>query len=152
MNLIDQLVEFYLEKETTHEKKLSAMESYKYFDKLLNQGSIITVSDGDLLLGYVETWRLSFEQFGRIICGESFSAFHEDILTGQIAYVGDVYIRPEYRNSRVTKMMRNRFFEFNKNCTHFVGEAKRKKSCPVKVFKVKDIHINKEEKEMAYVG
>ncbi len=145
MSIIEQLVSFYLDKETTHETKLSAIESYKYFEKLLSQGSIITVSDGDKLLGYFEAWKISFEQFGRIICHEPFSAYYEDITTGQIAYVGDVYILPEYRNSSVTKLLRDRFFELCADCTHFVGEAKRKRSCPVKVFKRENIKsLNKE--------
>lgn len=149
MSLIEQLVHIYLDKETTHEKKLSAIESWKYFDKLLSQGSIITVSDGDTLLGYLEVWRLSFEQFGRIICHEPFSAVHEDICTGQIAYVGDVYILESHRNSNVTKMLRDRFFELSQECTHFVGEAKRKRSSPVKVFKRENITSLK---EMSHVG
>ncbi len=60
---------------------------------------------------------------------------HENVQNGQIAYVANTYIRPEYRNGRVYKMLRDRFFEFNKECTHFCGIARRKKSAPVKVFK-----------------
>jgi hypothetical protein len=133
-SIITQLNEIYL-LETWHKERLSQIEAWKYHDKLLLQGNIITLSDGDILCGYVEQWRISFEQFGRIICGEPFSAMHENVQNGQIAYVANTYIRPEYRNGRVYKMLRDRFFEFNKECTHFCGIARRKKSAPVKVFK-----------------
>lgn len=139
MTLAEQLTEFYLNYETTHRQKLTREEAIKYHQKLLDLGNIITVSDGDILCGYVEFWRLTFEQFGRIICGEPFSAFNEDVQTGYIAYVGDVYIRPSYRRGSVIKMLRNRFVEANRACTFFVGEAKRKKSAPVKVFRRSEI-------------
>ena len=135
MTLVEQLIDIYYESEWWNEKKLDRQEAWKYHDKLLRMGNIITVQDGDTLCGYGEYWRLSFEQFGRIICGEHFSAFNEDVQTGQIAYVANVYVKPEYRKGTTIKLLRNRFYEINQLCTHFVGEARRKRSEPVKVFK-----------------
>lgn len=145
MSLIEQLVDIYY-LEDWHETRLSRPEAWKYHEAMLNNGNIITVSDGDILAGYVEQWRISYEQFGRIICGEPFSALHENVINGQIAYVANTYIRPEYRNRpEVFRMLRDRFFEFNAECTHFCGIARRKKSAPVKVFKRDQIKsLNKE--------
>ena len=136
MTIVEQLTEIYLNEENWYKnEKMPKEEADKYHWKLLNDGNIITISDGDILCGYVEHWRISFEQFGRIICGESFSGYHENISNGQIAYVANTYIRPEYRNSTTYKMLRDRFLDVNRDCTHFVGEARRKKSAPIKVFK-----------------
>lgn len=140
MSLIEQLVDIYYDKEWWHNERLSRPEAYKYNDKLMSTGNIITCSDGDILCGYVEYWRISYEQFGRILCREPFSAMHEDVQTGQIAYVANTYIRPEYRDSNVYKQLRNRYFEINDQCTHFAGTALRKSSQPIKVFKREKIH------------
>jgi len=135
LNLVDKLTDIYLNHETWHTTKLSKEEADRYHEYLLNNGNILSVSDGDILLGYVEFWRLSYEQFGRVICGEPFSAMHENVINGQIAYVANTYIVPEHRKGNVYKLLRNMFFETNKLCTHFCGEARRKSCAPVKVFK-----------------
>lgn len=109
-------------------------EAYKYHEALIRDGNIITIQDGEFLAGYLEMWRITFCQFGRIICGEPFSATNENILNGQIAYVANTYIYPKYRNTFVAKMLRDRFYEFNKDCTHFCGHAIRKKTGLIKVF------------------
>lgn len=145
MIVVDQLWDFY-EKETWHQTRLTKAEADVYHSTLLDRGNIITVSNVDFLLGYVEYWRLSFEQFGRIVCGEPFSAIHEDVQRGQVAYVANTYIRPEWRSTKVYRLLRDRFFEANRACTHFVGEARRKKSAPIKVFRREDImRFNKVE-------
>lgn len=145
--IVSQLVETYFDpaKEFWHKERMSRIEAWKYHEQLLEQGNIITVSDGDRLAGYCEMWRVDFSQFGRIICGEPFAAVHENILNGQIAYVANTFIQPEYRDGKVARMLRDRFFEFNQDCTHFAGTARRKKSEPVKVFKRDQIKsLNKE--------
>lgn len=139
MTLAEQLTEVYLKYETWHKEKISKEEADKYHARLLSTGNIITVEKEGQLLGYVEFWRLSYEQFGRIIAGEPFSAYCEDVQSGHIAYVANTYILPEYRRGGVYRMLRDRFFEANKHCTHFVGEARRKKSAPVKVFKRSEV-------------
>lgn len=138
--IVDQLTEIYLHEETWHKSKLNKEEADNYHATLLQQGNIITVSENDLLCGYVEFWRLNFEQFGRIICGEPFSALHENVSNGQIAYVANTFIHKQYRHGEVYRMLRDRFFEANKLCTHFVGEARRKKTAPLKIFKRGEIH------------
>lgn len=135
MSIPEQLTYIYLNNENWHKHKLSEEEANLYHDTLLNKGNIIVVRDGEDVTGYVEFWRLSYEQFGRIICGEPFSALHEDVQSGQIAYLANTFIRENYRHGEVTRMLRERFLEANTLCTHFCGNARRKKSEPVKVFK-----------------
>ena len=136
--ILDQLWEFY-EKEEYHKKRISKTEADKYHQHLLDRGNIITVSDGDILCGYVEFWKLNFEQLGRIICGDGFSAYLEDVQTGYIAYCANVYIRPEYRRSHVIRILHDRFYEINECCSYFVGEARSKKFAPLKVTRKEEI-------------
>lgn len=135
MTIVDQLWEFYEKYEDWHKSRLAEAEARVYFTALLERGNIITVADGDRLLGYVEFWRLNYEQFGRIICGEEFSALHEDVSSGNVAYVANTYILPTARRGQVFKMLRDRFFAANRLCTHFIGEARRKNCAPLKVFR-----------------
>ena len=139
MSLAEQITRIYLDEETWHKTKLDEADANAYHKILLRRGNIITVCDADKLLGYCEFWKLNYEQFGRIICGEPFSAIHEDVQTGFIAYVANTFILPEHRQGNVYKMLRDRFFESNEACSFFVGEARRKKSCPIKVFRKEDI-------------
>lgn len=147
--ILTQLWEFY-EQETWHKTRIGREDADLYHAKLLAFGNILTVSEGDILLGYVEFWRINYEQFGRLICGEHFSAYHEDVQSGPIAYVANTFIRPEWRSTSCAKELKRAFFEANSHCTHFVGEARRKKSAPVKVFKREDIMslMNKSFKEI----
>lgn len=144
-SLVSQLTKTYINFEDWHgEEKLSQEEADKYHEKLLGQGSIITVQDGYFLCGYTELWLINYEQFGRIICHERFSAMDEDVVGGNVSYVANVWVHPDYRDKGVLKLMRNRFFDKSKHCKFFVGQALRKKTQPVKVFKVSDIHLKGE--------
>ena len=139
--ITSQLVTWYFDDaiEFWHEKRMSRMEAWKYHEKLLMEGNIITLADGNTLCGYVESLRLSFDQWGRIICGEPFSAYLEDVKSGPIAVCYNTYIRPEYRNTEVYRILRNKFIELNKNCRYFAGEARRKRAGFIKVFKRQEI-------------
>lgn len=146
MTLIEQIVESYFNNEWWSKPKMDRMEAWKYHEVMLARGNIITISDGEKLCGYVEYWRLTYEQWGRIICGEVLSPLDIDLQTGYIAYVASTYILPEYRHTHVYLMLRDRFIEMNKDCAYFVGEARRKRSAPIKVFTRKDIESWVEKK------
>ena len=63
MNLIEQLVEIYHEKEDWHTTKLSKSEAKKYFQKVLDKGLIIYTTDKEgEVVAYCEFWRINFEQ------------------------------------------------------------------------------------------
>lgn len=135
MSLVDQLVQIYQTEENWHEKKLSEADSAIYFESLLKKGRILYSCDTDnYLQGYVESWRISFHNFGRIICGEPFSAVGEDVETGNVCYLANIFIRKPFRKAQAILVLKHLFFRQNFMCTHFVGEARRKKCAPVKVF------------------
>ena len=133
--IVEQLIDIYLSEEWWHEKKLDRTEADKYFSRLLSTGNIITYSLNGELLGYVEVHRLTFEQWGRIVCHAQFSAYLEDVQHGPVAYVANTYIKPEYRRTNVYKILRLGFFKFTYNCEYFVGHALRKKTQPIKVLR-----------------
>jgi len=137
--IIKKLFEIYDKFEWWHKTKLDEESANKYHKHLIESGNIITVVSDEMLLGYCEFWRINYEQFGRIICGEGFSAIQENVTNGYIAYVANTFVQPEARKKEVLKMLRDRFFEVNKCCLYFVGEARRKSTAPVKVFKNRHI-------------
>jgi ribosomal protein S18 acetylase RimI-like enzyme len=139
VDIIDELLDVYYKNEYWHQNKMPEEEARKYHKKLLEQGNIIPYVDNGNLLGYVEFWRINFEQFGKIICKVPFSAYLQNVTDGNIAYLANVWINPEFRHSGVIKALKMKFFAANYKCEYFVGEALRKRTQPVKVFKRRDI-------------
>jgi hypothetical protein len=135
VSLVDQLVKIYYEEEWWHKEKLDGPNAILYHQTLLDKQRILYLADpfGELI-GYVESWRLDYGQLGRIICGLPFAATEEDVNTGDIAYVANAWIRRAERHGIVYKQLRSMFFKQNFQAKFFVGEARRKKSAPFKVF------------------
>ena len=138
-DIVKQLVEIYFREEYWQENKMPEDIAYNYHKKLYEQGNIQVFEKDGLVLGYYEVWRINFEQFGRIICHIPFYADSEDVVNGNIAFVANTWIKSEYRNSYVYKVLRNLFFKHNFKCDYYCGEALRKKTQPVKVFKKSEL-------------
>jgi hypothetical protein len=141
MDLLEELVRFYYAYDKFQTNYLQPEEALKYHGAILSKGRVCHVGgeEGELL-GYCESWRLTYEQFGRILCGEPFFVESEDIEHGPLAYVANVTVHPSARRGRVIKELTSQFFEKNKDAEYFVGEAKRKKTQPVKVFKMQEAY------------
>lgn len=139
MNVVDQLVRIYFEEEYWHKEKLSEKGAIFYHETMLQKGRILVCLDGPRVCGYVESWRLNFEQLGRIVCDVPFSATLENVETGLIAYLANVFISKESRNSAVYKYLRSEFFKQNYACEFYIGHARRKKTEPLKVFRRQDV-------------
>ena len=135
-DLVTQFVRIYYEELDHFVTKLPVEEAVKYYQTLLDKGRLFYIIEDGEIVALSESWRVNFEQFGRIICDEPISVY-EDIETGYIAYVADIWIREDRRQSNIIKTLFNAFRELNKDCTYFVGQARRKKCEPVKVFKRK---------------
>jgi len=131
--IIDQLTDIYLTKEYWHTTKLSREEANKYHLKMFNDQNIIVVVKDEKLYGYVEFWRINYTQFGRIICGEEI-LFDEDRLSGNICYLANIWVDKDCPYD-VLKVLKKSFFQANSGCEYYVGEARRKKTGLVKVFK-----------------
>lgn len=109
---------------------------------MFKQRLLYVEQDGELL-GYVESWRINYQQFGRKLCGEPVDIEKEDIETGKICYINNVTIRPDVRKGLTIKLLRNKFYLQNIDAEYVVGERNGKKHRPVKVFKMRDVLANK---------
>ncbi len=135
--MIDQLLDFYFHHDKFQDEYLTEYRAREVYQYLLDKDRLHIFKDNSgELLGYGESWAINFEQFGRIICGQNLykNIEEEDISTGNIAYLANVTIHPDWRGTHVLRMLRNSFFTKNFACDYFVGHAKRKKTQPIKVF------------------
>lgn len=116
--IIDDLTYIYLNFETWHKNKLSQEEANKYHERLLMQGNILTYVDNGKLIGYVEAWKINYDQLGRILCEVPFYVFDEDITNGNIAYIHNMWISPEYRGNLVKNKILKEFFTKFSDCQY----------------------------------
>mgnify|MGYP001193182069 FL=1 len=133
--MIDEIVSLYLNHEDWHRWKLSEQQARRYFEVAFLKDALITSKDPNgHVAGYIETWRVNYDQLGRIVCDEPFHIEHEDIQTGNIAYIAGLTIRPELRSSCTMLDLKHRFFMANFMCEYFIGEKRNKRHAPLKVF------------------
>lgn len=139
-SVLDQLYDIYLTKEWWHTTRLTRDQFYTYTARLIEHGNIFYVMDKEKVVGYTEVWKINFEQFGKLICGEPIHASENDVQTGKLGYVANVWIDEAYREKfgnmdGVVKKMRKMYYDFTADCEYHVGQAKRKNAQLVKVFR-----------------
>ena len=140
MNTIEQLNDIHQKEEFWLKKKMPEEESLRYHSTMHERGNIVTAERDGKVVGYFEVWKINFEQWGRIVCHAPISGYLEDVQSGNIAYVANVWIDKAYRQGSVVKELKKKFFETTYMCDYFVGQALRKTaSQPVKVFKKEDL-------------
>jgi len=120
MSIIEQLIDIYQNHEIWHKRKLSYADSKEYFIRLLSSGNIIIFMDDDDLCGYVEFWRITPEQFRKIL-DKDFYVFDENITDGSICYISDLFIHKKYRRGITIKYLKQIFMNINRDCTYFIG-------------------------------
>lgn len=130
------LAQCYLTQQPWQEYLMPEADAIDYFDVMISRGNIIAVTSEDEteLLGYVESWKINFEQFGRIVCKANFWTKDENTINGNICFLANIWISPGFRKGMVFKEMELRFFANNNDCEYYSGFAWRKKTKPVKVF------------------
>lgn len=96
-HLLNGLWEIY-QLENWHETRLTKEEADKYHKEMLEAGRIITVSDRDSVIGYVEF-----------------------LLNNGCCFVNNLFIRQEYRNREVIWMLRRRLYEVCGNAKIYLG-------------------------------
>jgi hypothetical protein len=105
---------------------------------------IIYEMDGERLLGYIEFWRVTTEQIGRILFSPKFDVFREDLVGGPICYVANIAILPEHRGGVLLRLLKGRLFKSNQTATHFCGEANHGKAKSFKIFSKKTNRVREE--------
>ena len=124
MNIAEQLTDIYLTEETWHVSKLSKEESDLYHDTLLSKGNIIVIRDGEQVVGYCEFWLVNDYQLDAIL-GNQFNQLNEDLSSGYICYIANLFVLKGYRNSATISMIKKRLFEVTKKCVLFIGERNK---------------------------
>lgn len=140
--IVEQLVDIAQQYETSYKGKHHYTHDYNYHNTMLGKDAIITYVEQGIVLGYFEVWFLNFEQFGRLVAHAEFNQLNEDVVNGNMAYVANTWIHPDFRQGAVYKILRNRFFAKCNNKEYYCGVALRKRTQPVKVYKIKDL-VNK---------
>lgn len=138
VNLIEQLLDFY-HKYDWKDSEIPDEKLKVTLDNLLMKKRYIFChnSDGNLV-GYTETWRINYEQLGRIICKLPFDVGIEDIESGNIAYIANITIHPEWRNGDVLHSMKVKFMQDYFDCDYFIGVRRKGKYEPLIVMNRKE--------------
>lgn len=133
MILIDELVKIYNEITLDSPIKLKGQEANDYFERLLMNGNIITyIKDGELL-GFLEFWRLSYYQWGRI-CANLTLEHHENLTFGPVCLITRMWIKPDMRNGETFLYLGRTFLEKNKDTEHFAAQQYKKSHKPLQVY------------------
>jgi hypothetical protein len=150
--ILDQLVEFYNQEEW-HQGRIPDEVARRTYEVALDKGNLILSLDSlGNLMGYCEYWKLNFEQLGRLLCKGGIDISLDDITNGNIAWVAGVFIKPEFRSSIVIDYLKTEFFKKTFRCEYFVGEARRKRHAPLKVFSRQEFYEKYAKKELVKYG
>ena len=133
--LSELLTDCYLTQQPWQEFFMPREDAIQYFEAMIRRGNIIAYHDQNKLLGYVEFWHINFEQFGRLVAKAPFFTLEEDTEHGNLCFVANVWIKPDFRRGMVFKALELLFFKMNNRCEYYCGTALRKRTQPIKVFK-----------------
>lgn len=133
--MYEEITNIYLNSEWWHRYKLSEEQANEYHERLLLQGNILTYVVAGELQGYLEYWRINHEQFGRLVCGKSVYVYDEDILSGNIAYINNMWVSP---GGAAFDMLVAMFLAKNQDAEFFTAFRRTKKHQPVLVYNRED--------------
>ena len=105
MSDLDYLLDTYLFKEDWHETKLSADFAKRYFSNLIEAEQVVVLREEGEPIGYLSVWFLDKEQLAKLLNGETFHAFDEDITQGDFVFVSNAFLEHGKRNrGRINKL------------------------------------------------
>jgi hypothetical protein len=125
MTTIDRLNEIYYTQEPWHREWETPCGITNYHQSMIDSGNIITCLNGDDLVGYVEFWLVDWKQLKRIIKNKEFIAPFEDLNSGRICYIANLWIDKTARQGEVFKRLKKRFNQYTLNCKYFCGHETR---------------------------
>jgi hypothetical protein len=131
--MIDKIVYLYENILPKNYPMLPHEEAVAYFERLMMNGNIITyVKDGELL-SFLEYWRITDSQFGRLCCNETLS-HDENLLDGRICLITRMWIIPDLRNGEAFLNMGREFLNKNLTATHYAAMQFHKPHKPLQVY------------------
>ena len=143
MTILKQLIKIYkeLHKDTL---LLSNEELVEYYGKMLENGRIEYVLENGELVGFMESWRLTYEQLGRVVCWKDFNAVEENVKDGDIAFISDVWVKKNERDGTTFELLLQGFKDSNKDAHSYI--SKRHKGKYIRVYnKVNGFKLKKGE-------
>lgn len=145
MSIIKQLTAVYHNLEWWHKQKLSTEDSDAYHERLLLNGNILTYVVKGELIGYLEFWLISHEQFGRLVCGQSIATDAENILDGNIALINNMWISEDHRSGAAFEILAAQFLSRCKTAEFYVAFRRVKRHQPIQVYTRSEImkHFNR---------
>jgi hypothetical protein len=102
MNILTQIVESYLSPDYDPNCSLLDHDKAKeYFSNFLDSKNVLYLTEGGWLIAWMEVWFLDEEQTKRVVLDkdDKFDPRSEDVLTGSVCYVSDIFIVKEHRGN-----------------------------------------------------
>jgi hypothetical protein len=125
MTRVEQLNMIYYNQEPWHRTIETLAGITNYHQAMLDSNNIILCEKGDRVLGYVEFWLLDWKQLKRILKGRKFVAPFEDLNSGRICYIANLWIDKDARRGEVFKGLKKRFDQYTLKCKYFCGHETR---------------------------
>ena len=114
LTILKQLIKIYKE---LHKDAmaLSKEELEIYYTKMLKDNRIEYILENREVVGFMESWRLDYEQLGRVVCWKDFNAMKENIKDGKIVYICDVWVKKTKRDGIIFNILLKNFENSNKD-------------------------------------
>lgn len=133
-NILNQLWEIYNKCENWHQYRLTE-EDFKSVKKyLIEKNCLFVEMINNEVIAYCETWCITYSQWGRITCDEMLYTYDEDLKGGNIAYISNLWINPDYQNSKLIESMTSRFTNLYGHCNHVA--LRRKHGEPFRTYRM----------------
>ena len=140
--ILDQLWHIYQTEELWHEIRLPEQDFKGVKQYLIDKGLLWVEVHNGIVVGYMEVWKLQYAQWGRISCGELLYTYDEDLVSGNIAYIANLWISEAHRGSNndgftLIDDMQDKFVSIFGSCKYVA--LKRKHGLPYRVYPMKRI-------------
>lgn len=119
--IVEQLCDTYYLDETWHHKRMNPEDAYAYHLHHIENGSIRVYQEMGVVLGYYQLFKVNKEQAQRLVAKLPFNENIEDIKSGNIAYVHNLWVDKAFRKGRIFREMLKMWREDTKDCTMTMG-------------------------------
>lgn len=129
LDIIEQLIEIHYTHEAWH-GNMSKKSASDYFSTLMERGNLLISFDGEKVTGYAEAWKLSYAKFGYYMLSEYFDINKLSTVSGEVCFIANICILPEYRKTGVIKDLLKQAREYGSDCLYFAGRSTLKSRKP----------------------
>lgn len=123
MDILSELRRVYKE-EWWHRNRISDEELDLYHSRLISQDNLIYIWDNGLA-AYIEFWKVNKNQMKEIIGNNRWSPIDNNVTSGDMAYVANIWVSPEYRGNKKFKVSLKNLFFHKANTKKLVWERNR---------------------------